>query len=237
MTNQPPPATADPRALLSATRDLTHRVRLAQRGAWFPLLAFAAVTLAAIPFNRYGRHPTHCSLLAGGGYACTIQSALALWYWPVAVLAGYLVVGWFYLRRSHRLGLGSRVRYYVALGLGLTVLVTAWAFWADTHPAFLADTLGLRPGQPPTELIYRIASPAGAIGLALLLLAWIERSIALLGITVLYVVVAVATVGMNWFAQPSPWASLPHLLFDAGTLLVGAVILAAGQHLHRPSRA
>src|SRR2546423_3982349 len=100
MTNHPVPSGADPRNLLSATRDLVRRVRLAQRGAWFPLLVFAAVTLAAIPFNRYGRHPIHCSSIRSAGDVCTAYSALALWYWPVALLAAYLAISWFYLRRS-----------------------------------------------------------------------------------------------------------------------------------------
>jgi len=159
----------DPRGVLSATRDLTQRVRVAQRGAWFPLLVFAAVTFAAIPFNRYGRHPTECRVTQGGGSVCTIHSALALWYWPVALMTGYLVITWFYLRRSHHRGVGTRVQPYVAVGAVLTLLVTLWALWANAHPAFLVDTLRLRSGEP-TVFLYRIASPAGAIGLALLLL-------------------------------------------------------------------
>jgi hypothetical protein len=225
MLNQPDPATGDPQSLFFATRNLTERVRLAQRGAWFPLLVFAAVTLAAIPFNRYGSHPTHCGAIHGGGYVCAVHSALALWYWPMAILAAYVAISWFYLRRSHHRGVGTRVQPYVVVGAVLTVLITVWAFWASAHPAFLADTLHLRPGQP-AQFLNRIASPAGAIGLALLLLAWIERSSRLLTVTLVYLIVAVATVGINWFARPTPWAPLPHLLIDAGVLLIGGILLA-----------
>ena len=181
---------------MSDNRDLTERVRLAQRGAWFPLLAFAAVTFTAIPFNCYGPPPHPLQLHPGGGYVCTIHSTLALWYWPVAVVNGYLAISWFYLRRSHHRGVGTRVQPYVAVGTVLTVLITLWAFWADAHPAFLADTLHLQPAQS-TQILNRIASPAGAIGLALLLLAWIERSRSLLTVTVAYLIVAVATVGIG----------------------------------------
>src|SRR5678816_4533797 len=182
MLNHPDPARGDPRNLFFATRDLTERVRLAQRGAWFPLLVFSAATLAAIPFNRYGPHPTHCGATHGGGSICAVQSALALWYWPIAIVAAYVAISWFYLRRSHHRGVGTRVQPYVAVGVALAALITVWAFWADAHPAFLADALNLQPGQP-AQFLNRIASPAGAIGLALLLLAWIERSWPLLTVT------------------------------------------------------
>ena len=228
MIDQSNPARDDPHSLLSATRDLTQRVRLAQRGAWFPLLIFATVTFAAIPFNRYGGHPTHCSSIHGNDYVCTIHSALALWYWPVAVLAAYVAISWFYLRRSDHVGVGTRVQSYVSVGAVLTLLITAWAFWADAHPAFLADTLHLGSPQP-TQFLNRIASPAGAIGLALLLLAWIERSRSLLTVTVVYLIAAVATVGIGWFSHPTPWAFLPHLLVDGGVLLIGGIYVAVTQ--------
>ena len=228
MSNLSGSASEDPRVLLSTTQDLTQRVRLAQRGAWFPLLVFAAVTFAAIPFNRYGHYSTHCSSVHGGGYVCRVQPALALWYWPVALLAAFVLIGWFYLGRAQHRGVGTRVQPFVAVGVVLTLLVTLWAFWADTHPAFLVATLHFGSRQS-SRLLYRIASPAGVIGLALLLLAWIERGRALLVVTVVYLIVAVATVGIGWFPHTTPWAFLPHLLIDGGVLLIGGTFLAATQ--------
>jgi len=35
--------------MLAAVRRLTRQVRRAQRGTWFPLLVFAAITLISIP--------------------------------------------------------------------------------------------------------------------------------------------------------------------------------------------
>ncbi|HEX3622983.1 MAG TPA: hypothetical protein VHT97_11770 [Acidimicrobiales bacterium] len=238
MTNQSGPAPNDPQALLSTTRDLTRRVRLAQRGAWFPLLAFAAVTFAAIPFNRYGPHPRHCISAHGLVSACIIQPTLALWYWPVALVAAYVATSWFYLHRTRQRGVGTRVQPYVAVGTVVTLLIGAWALWANSHPLFLAGTLRLQPGHAPRDLLYRIASPAAAIGLALLLLTWIERSWPLLGLTVAYLIVAVATVGIGSFSHPSPWAFLPHVLIDAGVLLIGGlVLLAATRRAQGPSTA
>jgi hypothetical protein len=237
MTNPPSPAGDDPQHLLSETRHLARRVRLAQRGAWFPLLVFAAVTLAAVPFNRYGPHPVHCTPSRGGGHVCIAYSALGLWYWPVALVAAYMAISWFYLHRAHQRGVGTRVQPYVVVGAVLALLTTAWALWVYAHPAFLAETLRIGSAQPATFLD-RIASPAGAIGLALLLLAWIERSWALLALTAVYLIVQTSTVGIGArFSHPSPWAFLPHLLVDGGVLLLGGILLAVTQRAHRASSA
>jgi hypothetical protein len=176
MSFEPAPAMEDPQHLLAATRELTRRVRREQRGGWFPLLVFAVATFAAIPFDRYGRHlTTHCTSLPGGGYVCTGYSPLSLWYWPVALLLAYVAISWFYFHHARRRGVGTRVRPYVVVGVLLVLLATVWALWAAAHPAFLAESLHLGLSRR-TDFLNRIASPAGAIGLALLLLAWIERS-------------------------------------------------------------
>jgi hypothetical protein len=217
--------TDDPQDLLSSTRDLTRRVRLMQRGAWFPLLVFATVTLAAAPFYRYGHPHRHCTSLHAGTTACVIQSTLALWYWPVALLGAYIAISWFYVHRAHQRGVGSRVLPYIAVGAVLALLVTAWALWADAHPGFLADTLRLGPSHP-VDFFRRVASPAGAIGLALLLLARIERSWTLFSLSVVYLAVNVVPIYAGSFRRPTPWVFLPHLLLTGSTLLIGGIILA-----------
>ena len=235
MANHPSPSRESAQNLLSATRDLARRVRLTQRGAWFPLLMFAAMTLGAIPFNRYGPHPIHCTSSPGGGHVCIAYSALGLWYWPVALLAAYVAISWFYLHRARRRGVGTRVQPYVLVGAVLALLTTAWALWVYAHPAFLAETLRSGSAQPATFLD-RMASPTGAIGLALLLLAWIEASWALLTLTAVYLIVQTSTVGIGArFSHPSPWAFLPHLLADGAVLLIGGIILAMTQRAQRRS--
>jgi hypothetical protein len=90
----------------------------------------------------------------------------------------------------------------------------------------------------PATFLDRIASPAGAIGLALLLLAWIERSWLLLVLTAVYLIVTTSTVGIGArFTHPSPWAFLPHLLLDGAVLLVGGIILALIQRAQGRSTA
>jgi hypothetical protein len=231
--------------LLVETRELTRRVRHEQRGGWFPLLVFAIVTLAAIPFDHYGHHlVTHCTSLHHGGYVCTGYSQATLWYWPVALLLAYVAISAFYLHQSRKRGIGTRVQPYVVVGVVLVLLVTAWALWAQAHPAFLAQSLHLGSSQP-TNVLNRIASPAGGIALALLLLAWIERSWLLLAITGGYLLIVVTAAGQHShhsgklpLAFPPPvsqWAFLPHLLLGGGVLLLGALILALSQRPRRGS--
>lgn len=230
--NEPSAARDDPRDLLAGTRELTRRVRLTQRGAWFPLLVFAAVILGSIPFNRYGDHPVHCTSGRGGGRVCIAYSGLAVWYWPVALFAAYAAISWFYFHHAQQRGVGTRVRPYVVVGAAFALCSTAWALWVYANPTFLAESLRLGSAQPAT-FIDRIASPAGAIGLALLLLAWIEASWPLLAFTAAYLLATTSTIGLGArFSHPSPWAFLPHLLVEGGLLLISGIILALARRTY-----
>jgi len=228
-----------------ATRELRRRVRNKQRGGWFPLSAFAFITFVAIPFDHFGHHlVVRCASTQNGGYLCAGYQPAALWYWPVALLLAYVAISVFYLHQSRERGVGTRIRPYVVVGVVLAVLVTAWALWAQAHPAFLAESLHLGT-SPPTNVLNRLLSPAGGIGLALLLLAWIERSWLLLAITTGYLLIVVTGAGQHMhhshvppttFPPPvSEWAFLPHVLLEGGILLLGAVILAFTQRAHARS--
>jgi hypothetical protein len=76
---------------------------------------------------------------------------------------------------------------------------------------------------------------ASAIGYALLVLARVEHSRALLAVAVGYLVVVLLPPGVfSWvMAHPSPWQFLPRLLIDAAILLVAGVGFAVVQ---RPFR-
>ncbi|HTW19465.1 MAG TPA: hypothetical protein VME70_04535 [Mycobacteriales bacterium] len=234
MTSTPASASGDPQNLLAATRSLTRRVRRDQRSAWLPLLVFAVVTFGAIPFDRYGPHHTHCAAESGGREICRAYGVLSLWYWTVALLLAYAVIGWFYLRRSNERGIGTRVQPYLAVGAALTVLTIAWALWSSANPTSLHAISN--PGSPGT-LVDRIASPEGAIGLALLLLAWIERDWVLAAVTVVYLVVAMTVVHhtrlaahsaslLTHLAHPDIWGFLPRLLASGAVLLAGSLVVA-----------
>lgn len=229
MTREPSSASEDPRRLLTATRELTHRVRHAQGAGWFALLVFGVATLVATPFFRYGPRFRHCTPPAQTTYACVVYPTLVLWYWPITLVLGYAVIAGFYLRRARTRGLGTRVQPYVVVGVLLGLLAAAWSVWAYTHPAFLAESLHLGQAQPAT-ILFRLTSPAGVIGLALLVLAWIERSWLLGALTAVYLVaVGAGGTASHRLSPPSPWAFLPHLLLLAGILLVGSGILGLVQ--------
>ncbi|MFF7897610.1 hypothetical protein ACFZCV_02150 [Streptomyces sp. NPDC007920] len=105
-----------PQALLATARELTRRVREAHRGTWFPLLLLGLVNLAAVPFYRYSPHPTACrsELPVGdsGITFCTQYAAYAFAYWPLALVLAYAAICGFYVLRSRRRGIGTRVRSY-----------------------------------------------------------------------------------------------------------------------------
>jgi hypothetical protein len=234
MTDTPTPAPGTPRELLATTRELTRRVRGAQRGAWFPMLLFALVTLAVTPLDRYGHRVIVACAPVAGGRVCSVYSPWAFFYWPVALVAAYVAITGFYLRRSRSLGVGTRVRPYVVAGIVLALLLTALSLWAAHNPGsdWQADILGLHLRL--TSVPYQLGVPTAAIGLGLLVLARVERSWALLGFTVVYLVAGLAASNSGRVVnRPSPWAFLPHLVVTAGVLLLGSLGFWLAQ---RPAR-
>ncbi len=117
---------------------------------------------------------------------------------------------------------------YVTLGAGLVVLATGWALWARTHPALLLINLHLGTSRQ-INLVDRLISPSGVVGLALLVLARIERSWLVLMVAVIYLVLVTIPVYLGSEAAPSRWAFLPHLLLGAAALLGGSLLVAAAQ--------
>ena len=251
MTTESAFAGDDPRRLLSGAHELARRVRRAQRATWFPLLVFAAVTFAAVPVDRYGHYAMSCHGVhspglatpgqAGPGLAgpglvgkvCSVYSVAGFVYWPIALVLAYAAIAAFYLHQSRARGVGSRVRPYVIVGVIIAVLLTGAALWAAKHPpAGVQDVLGWH--MAGDGLYARLASPATAIGLALLVLAWAERHPALLGFTLGYLVIVLVPVDFGWvMAHPWPWFFLPHLVIDGSVLLLGAFGFGLAQ---RPAR-
>ena len=236
MTETPVPSPGTPHELLSTVHDLTRRVRNAQRGAWFPLALLGTLTLAAIPIDRYSHYATTCKTIhtpGEVGRVCTISSTWSLVYWPIALVVAYVAIAGFYVQRSRSRGLGTPVRPYVIAGIGIAVLVTGVALWAAHHPPGAEhDVLGLhlQPQSSLTTFAYRVAGPASAIGLALLVLSWVERNVALLVFTLAYLAIVLTPITFGWaVARPSPWFFLPHLVITGGVLLLGGIGFALTQ--------
>jgi len=224
----------DPHEALSRARDLVRRVRTAQRATWFPLLVFAAVTFAAIPIERYGGyHVVTCRAIAtpqGRGLGCVAYSNALFVYWPIALILSYVGIAAFYAHQSRKRGVGTRVRPYVIAGIVLAVAVTAATVWV-AHNASLSVDAGL-PAQQVSDLAGRLARPTFAIGLALLVLVWAERNLALLVFMVGYLVILLAPVTFGWVLM-GRWAFAPQLVIPGGLLLLGAIGFAIAQ---RPAR-
>ena len=212
MTTESVPAGGDPRRLLAETQALANRVRLDQRATWIALLVLAGVTLAAIPFD-YFFQVTRCV-----NDGCQFDRRGVLFYWPPALLLAYAVIAVCYLRVARARGLGARVLPYAITGAALTLLFTAaWIgarLYFPSHPQRLTDWM---------LVLDRLIAPWGIIGIALLVLARLERNVALLVFTVGYLAVVLVPIDFGWGVH---WATrtyfLPQQIIDGTVLLLGA---------------
>jgi hypothetical protein len=223
----------DPRVELSRARDLVRRVRRSQRATWFPLSVFAVLTFVAVAVARLGHPvPTDCRAAPGGlpgQRICLAHNSATFIYWPIALVLAYVVIAAFYARQSKARGVGTRVRPYVIAGIVIAIALTAASVWAEHRPPLVGeyDVLGWHAMGAD---VYRIIAPACAIGLALLVLAAVERSLALLAVAVFYLVCAIGPVDFGWtIGGRSRWVFLPHLIIPGCVLLVAALGFAAAQ--------
>lgn len=225
MTTDSVPADGDPRRLLSEIRGLAHRVRLDQRLTWAALLMLALVTLAGIPFDWFGTS-AHC--LPDGG--CEFSRRGVLYYWPPALLLAYAAIAVCYVRAARARGVGARVLPYAITGAALTVVFTAaWvaaALYFPSHPVRFPSWV---------LLLDRLIAPWGIIAIALLVLARLERNVALLLFTLGYLAVALALpTNIGW---QTSWGlragfAIPQLIC-AAVLLLGAIGFAAAHRRQR----
>jgi len=204
----------DPRQLLSDTLELTRQVRRTQRATWFPLLALAAVTFAAIPF-RYSPHRLGTCAATETARACTAYPTALLVYWPTALLLAYAVIAAFYIRRSQARGVGTRVRPYAVAGTILALAMTGSLLWTLYHP--LAFTLG-GPGLFPALNSYPLA-----IGLALVVLAGAERNETLLALALGYLAVVLMTATVGSISDHGGLGFPVQLVIPGSVLLLGGI--------------
>lgn len=230
MTYPTVPPAESPRELLTALRDMTRQVRLAQRGTWFALLVLAVVNVVAIPVYRFApRRVGPCLPGPNDTFVCRATVPGVLVYWPIALVVAYAAIATFYVRQSSRRGVGTRVVPYVVVGIALAVLLAAASLWRAVHPRLPSRGITgqfLTPGLTVADL----ATPAVAIALALLVLAWVEHSWALAAYSLGYLVI-VLTNAARVIHSHSVWWFLPQLLIPAALLLLGS----AGFARYRPS--
>ncbi|MBQ1046929.1 hypothetical protein KBX50_00350 [Micromonospora sp. C51] len=230
MTTASVPADGDPRRLLSDVRALARQVRLDQRVTWLALLVLATVTLVGIPFDWFGM-TVRC--LPDGG--CEFSRRGVLYYWPAALLLAYTTIAICYVRAARARGLGSRVLPYAITGAVTTVVFTA--AWVAAALYFPSHPLSEQPLPYWWTLLDRLLTPWSMIGIALLVLARLERHLALGLFTVGYLAMVLLALPVNDGWGPPHWGiraamALPQLVSGA-VLLLGAVGFAAARRRHR----
>lgn len=230
MASSPASPADSPRDLLASVRGLTREVRIAQRGTWLPLLVLAVVNVAAIPVYRFAPHHVGpCRTGEEGISVCTGYIPSVLVFWPLALVLAYALIARFYMNQAGRRGVATRVGPYIAVGVALSAALAAASLWRALHPLTVP-----RPSQAdahPHPGLLGFATPATVIGLALLMLAWVEANRALLAFSVVYLAIVLVQ-DSRVIHSSSPWVFLPHLLVPAAVLLFGS----AGFALLRPAR-
>ena len=213
-----------------------------QRATWFPLLVLAAVTFASIPVLRYGHVTLTCRAVPPAGKSAASiparrsSTGRSPSCWPTSRSRPSTST-------DRARGIGTRVRPYVTAGIIIAVVLTGASLWAAHHPPACSYAPGLH-GPQSWGLFFRLASPSGAIGLALLVLAWAERNRALLVFTLGYLVIVLVPITFGWVippVPPSPWAFLPRVVVQGSVLLLGGIGFAlaqrpAGCRRDQPSR-
>ena len=224
------PAGGDPRRMLSDVRSLTRRVRLDRRMTWVVLLVLAVVTLAGIPFDWFGMW-VRCH--ADGG--CEFARRGVLYYWPPALLLAYAAIAVVHVRHARARGLGAQVLPYAITGAVTTVLFTA--AWVVAAAYFRDNPAPFDPLPFWWIALDRLIAPWVMVGVALLVLAWLERNLALLLFTVAYLALVVLVLpmgdgfGSGAFGIRAAMAA-PQLIVGV-VLLLGALAFRAAQRRQR----
>ncbi len=235
MTTDPAPSGKDARQLLASSQELIERVRQNQRATWFPLFVLSAATFLAIPILRFSqRNVTNCGAPTGQGFVCHVYSVWGVWYWPIALVVAYFGISIFYIRRAHAQGLETRIRNFVIAGIHVVVIVTAMGYWTVHLPLGQVNILGLHMQEHSLGLIHRIAAPAFAIGVSLMVLAWIEHNRRLFYMAIVYLAIVLIPISFGWnVSQSSNWNFLPRLIIQGTILLFAGIGFAITQ---RPLR-
>jgi hypothetical protein len=211
-----------PRDLVADLDRLRSGVRERSRVWWFPLALFGGLVLLSLPFH-IGRtgvpqddvgYGWPVAILANMGGIDSPSPVLTGAYWLVALTVGYVGTGLYYRRHALSTGLRRPVRWFVTLGLVLTLLVFPLRLFFLLLP------------------LTRTTSAVVVILLTVLVLAVRERDARLWTITAVLAVVTVVVnsynvenvlfrLGLDY--SPS-WASLPNVALPGLVLLAGGLL-------------
>ena len=208
-----------PARLLSELGRLRRQARSIRHAYWLPLVLFGLVIGASSPFYLVTLpSPSGAVLWTGTGILAGFNgmldrnpTALAI-YWLLALGAGLYLTRLWYLRHGRRVGLMTPARGFVIAGVIVGVLV------------IVLPAMQLLPG----DLVVRGTLPFLIIAATLWVLAWAERSRALLLVAAIFTGSALLASLYNienilhrlgW--SPSlTFSTLPNILLPALVLLV-----------------
>ncbi|HEX5190672.1 MAG TPA: hypothetical protein VFW16_14080 [Streptosporangiaceae bacterium] len=209
----------EPARLLSDLGRLRMQARSIRHAYWLPLVLFGLVIAASSPFylatlpspfggviwTGTGTFAAFSGMLSGNATGLTI-------YWLVTIGAGLYVTWLWYRRHGRRVGLMTPARGFVIAGVVVGVLV------------IVLPTLQVLPG----DLVVRGTLPFLIIAATLWVLAWAERSRALLFVAAVFTGTALLASLYNvenimyrlgWSASVR-FSTLPNILLPALVLLI-----------------
>lgn len=166
------------------------RAGAARPGYWLPLLLFGLLTALSGPVSAQALDQQTGLALLGRDTSWSAAQAFYLgsgpdalggfpmgWYWTAALVAGFALTALWYWWRGRHAGSRIPVRAFLVTGLALTALTAALPLLTVPAPA-LAGWLGGQWAAGTYALVI--------IAVGLCLLAWAERSRALLVIALAY---------------------------------------------------
>jgi hypothetical protein len=255
-------ATASPEQLLGAAKAARQQARRTRHGYWFPLVLFGLLASASSPFYLHPEVGKRSCLHALPGHICRVRGTISAgpvpqlgsgylggigvlavrsgsaYYWLAAMLAGLVATAVWYRLRGDRVGLRTPSRGFVITGMVLLVL-------ALLIPVLAAHTGSQLAVLMPGDLLVRGTFPLVLIGLALCVLAWAERSVALTviaaGYLALSLVASLYDIGnvlyrLGWEISPVI-SSLPNVVLPALVLLLSGASAWVVQRQQRPRSA
>jgi len=218
-----------PGGLLGEVERLRRQARSARHAYWFPLVVFGLLSCASAPF--YIQPPPRAGvfsgsgpfLLAFGGFPSAGLPGYLACYWLAAIAAGLTLTGLWYRWHGRKVGVVTPSRGYLITAAVLVVLSLLPWLVSELSRSFLF----LLPG----DLLIRGTFPLVIVALGLWVLAWAERSWALLVIVVVYTASALLAslydienvlFRLGWNPVGWQWrlTALPNMLLPALVLLL-----------------
>lgn len=216
----------DPADLLLEVESLRERTRRSGRSWWFPLTLFGVLLICAAPLYRAASIVDQSfdiprfmwplvTLFTGVFSDHPVLTAL---YWVAALAIGFVGSGLWYRREAQRIGLRRPVRAFVLTGLAITVGLVL--LQSVPYAGYLLFWVS-----------YRGTLGIAIIAVALLVLAWLERSAGLTTIAVLFLglAVVVSTYNLENVVFPfgvvrGEWAGATAVVAPGLVLLVSGLV-------------